>query len=481
MTNEELVQLVLSCLGGKDNILSITNCQTRLRIRTKNDGLIEEDRLKKTEGILGIVHNRINYIEVVVGPGKCRKCADICADMGIPSDTGEVSTRKSWQENKAAVGSKQKTKNGRTVLKTIGEIFVPLLPGIITAGLCGGISMLLQQILPGWASSKALSILITLLNLINSSFMGVLAAWAGYRSAEKFGGTPILGGMLGIITGLSGINEISTYIGWFNVDSPLDSFLRSGCGGVLAVVTGVYLMVKIEKVLRKKIPESLDTIFTPFITLIITLIPYIFIIMPVCGLISTGLCWIVQRICMSDNVFIRVIAGYILAALFLPMVAMGMHHALVALYIVQLEHFSYIILYPSLAMAGAGQVGAAIAIYIKAKKVNNRRIQNVIRNALPAGILGIGEPLIYGVTLPMGKPFITAGLGAGFGGAFVMAMQVASTTWGLSGIMALFVMTAGPNGAVLSIVYYVIGLVISCIMSFFITNVIVKSEEVANA
>ncbi len=92
----------------------------------------------------------------------------------------------------------------------------------------------------------------------------------------------------------------------------------------------------------------------------------------------------------------------------------------------QLESFGYVTLFPALAMAGAG-VGAAVAIYFKAKKCGNTRLKNVITGALPAGLLGIGEPLIYGVTLPMGKPFISAGLGAGFGGAFVMAMQVAAT------------------------------------------------------
>ena len=139
-------------------------------------------------------------------------------------------------------------------------------------------------------------------------------------------------------------------------------------------------------------------------------------------------------------------------------------------------------LYPALAMAGAGQVGAAIAIYLKAKKCGNQRIRSVIDGALPAGVLGVGEPLIYGVTLPMGKPFITAGLGAGFGGAFVMAMQVASTTWGPSGVLAFPVMTASPvNDAVMCMVFYGIGLIISYIGGFIITNIFVSADEVAAA
>lgn len=243
----------------------------------------------------------------------------------------------------------------------------------------------------------------------------------------------------------------------------------------------MFFLAKIEKWVRSWMPEALDIMFTPLLSLVITVIPYIFIVMPATGLISTGLCWIVEKFCMSTNLFVRILAGYIATALFLPMVAMGMHHGLVALYTVQLETFGYITLYPALAMAGAGQVGAAITIYFKAKKVRNDRLNGVIRGALPAGILGVGEPLIYGVTLPMGKPFITVGIGAGFGGAFVMAMQVAATAWGPSGVLAIPIMTASPKGAVLSMGFYVVGLLISYVMGYLVTNVMVTPEEVADA
>jgi PTS system sucrose-specific IIC component len=480
MTNEELVQNILKHVGGKDNVVSATNCMTRLRINLKDDAKLNEEELKKTEGVLGTVHDRPQYVEVVVGPGKSRKCADICFDMGIPS-TGTTSTQNDWQANKAAVKSKQKSNPVRNALKIFGEIFIPLIPGVVAAGLCSGISTLITQVNPNYAQNTFLAVVVALLGLISAAFMTYLTAWAGYRAAERFGGTPILGGMLGMITGLDGINALSKLVGWFNEASPLDSLLRSGRGGVLSAVLGVYVMVKVEKWIRRRMPDSMDIVFTPILTLIICVIPYIFLIMPACGLVSTGLVWIVQEICMSSNVFVRIIAGFISSALFLPMVAMGMHHGLVALYTVQLNTLGYVTLYPALCMAGAGQVGAAIAIYLKAKKVKNERMKAVISGALPAGILGVGEPLIYGVTLPMGKPFITAGLGAGFGGAFVMAMQVAATAWGPSGILACFVMTAGPTGAVSSVACYAVGIVISYIMGFIITNALVKDNEVAEA
>ena len=192
-----------------------------------------------------------------------------------------------------------------------------------------------------------------------------------------------------------------------------------------------------------------------------------------------GIVWLFSRACLSENVFIRAVSGYFAAAFFLPLVAAGMHHGLVALYSVQLAELGFVTLYPALAMAGAGQVGAALALWRKAKKVGNDNLCSVISGALPAGLLGVGEPLIYGVTLPLGKPFLTAGLGAGFGGAFIMVTQVASTTWGPSGLLGAFVMTAGPGGSARSVLLYLTALVISYIGGYLITNIFYQEEELS--
>lgn len=483
MKNEQLLQLILDNVGTQDNVISANNCMTRLRLHVKEDAKIDEEGLKKIEGVMGIVHDQKAYVEVVVGPGLCRKLADLCLEKGIPSaaDNTNVSTDNDWKANKEAIKSTQKQSKIKTLMKTVGEIFIPLIPGIIAAGICAGVATLIAQLVPTYAENKVLFIIHNILSMINASFLTYLTAWGGYRAAEKFGGTPILGGMLGMITSLGQINTIAQTIGLYNDVQPLDAVLRAGRGGILAVIIGVFVMVKIEKAIRKHMPNALDIVFTPLLTLLITVVLYVFIVMPLTGYVSTALVWVVSQLCMSDNIFIRIIAGFISTALFLPMVAMGMHHGLVALYTVQLETLGFVTLYPALAMAGAGQVGAAIAIYLKAKKCGNDRLRSVIGGALPAGILGVGEPLIYGVTLPMGKPFITAGLGAGFGGAFVMAMQVAATAWGPSGVIGLAVMTAGPNGALMSVVYYGVGLIISYIMGFIITNLVIKTEDVQAA
>ena len=359
----------------------------------------------------------------------------------------------------------------RSGLRVIGDIFLPLLPGIISAGLCGGFASLIAQTVPNYADNNVWAFIYQILTLINTAMMSFLTAWAGYRAAERFGGTPILGGMLGMITSLDGINRISAILGLYNQAVPLDSVLCSGKGGVLAVIAGALLIAYVEKAIRSVMPRSIDVVFTPLLTMLFCVIPYVIFIMPLFGYASGGIVWLFGRACLSDNLLVRAISGYLAAALFLPLVAAGMHHGLVALYSVQLQELGFVTLYPALAMAGAGQVGAAFALWKKAKKVGNEDLCSVIAGALPAGLLGVGEPLIYGVTLPLGTPFLTAGLGAGFGGAFIMVTQVASTTWGPSGLLGAFVMTAGRGGPGRSVLFYLIALVISYIGGYLITKV----------
>ena len=365
----------------------------------------------------------------------------------------------------------------QSAVRVIGDIFIPLLPGIITAGLCGGVASLIAQTVPNYADNLIWAFVHQVLTLINTAMMSYLTAWAGYRAVERFGGTPILGGMLGMITSLDGINRISNLMGLYNSAVPLDSVLCSGKGGVLAVIAGALLIAFVEKAIRSVMPASVDVVSTPLLTMILCVIPYIIFIMPLFGYASGGIVWLFSRACLSENVFIRAISGYCAAAAFLPLVAAGMHHGLVALYSVQLQELGYVTLYPALAMAGAGQVGAALALWKKAKKVGNEDLCAVISGALPAGLLGVGEPLIYGVTLPLGKPFLTAGFGAGFGGAFIMVTQVAATTWGPSGLLGAFVMNGGPGGAGRSVLLYLVALVISYAGGYLVTNALYSEEE----
>lgn len=217
------------------------------------------------------------------------------------------------------------------------------------------------------------------------AFLGYFAIYTGINSAKQFGATEALGGMIGAISIGSNIVAISQTFGLYDEAVPLNSILTTGKGGIIGVIMGVYILAKIEKAIRKRMPDVLELILTPLLSLLITAILFVFIIMPLAGFISDGLVALLSIIINSSNPVVSVISGYILAALFLPMVLLGLHHGLIPIYAVQLEAMGGVSLFPVLAMAGAGQVGAAIAIYLIARRVKNERLKQVIVGALPAG------------------------------------------------------------------------------------------------
>ena len=361
--------------------------------------------------------------------------------------------------------------------RIFGQIFDPVIPGIVTAGICSGFASLIAQFVSGYADRPLVVALYSLLTLVSTSFMSFMSAWVGYSACNRFGGTAILGGMLGMITGLEGINTLAQAVGWYNASDPAASILCSGRGGIIAAILGAWMIAKLEKWMRKRMPKSMDMVATPFCVLTLVLIPYIFLVMPLTGVISTGLCSAVRFFCMSKHPIVRILAGYGCSALFLVAVMMGMQYAFVALYSMELDNYGYVTLFPTLAMAGAGQVGAGIALLVKAKLAQNERFSNIIRASILPGMMGVGSPLLYGVTLPLGKPFITACLGGGFGGAFIMATGVASSGWGASGLLGIPMMGAGPVGP-RGMLLYCIGLLISCVMGFLLTFSSISVEQV---
>lgn len=473
MTNLELAKKLVELVGGKENVDKATNCMTRLRLTVKNADLVKGEEIKNTEGVMGYIVDG-NSLQIVLGPGKAKKVADICTDeLGLPK---VKMVTEDWKENKTAMKDVQKQSPFKKAIRTIADIFIPIIPAIIAAGLFNGLASLISTLQgQGVLSAEGFwQVLQLLFALIGGGFLGYFAIYTGINSAKQFGATEALGGMIGAISIGSNIVAISTIFGLYNEEVPLSSILTTGKGGIIGVIVGVWILSKVEKFVRKHVPDVLDLIVTPFVSLLVTAVLFIFIIMPLAGFASDGLVAALSVIINSANPVVSVISGYILSAVFLPMVLLGLHHGLIPIYAIQLETLGGVTLFPVLAMAGAGQVGASLAIYLKAKRIGNKRIQKVIAGALPAGFLGVGEPLIYGVTLPMFKPFITAGLGAGFGGAFVMLTHVMASSWGPSGLVAIPIMK--PD----SMLNFFFGLLISYIAGFIITYFVIKDKDVAN-
>lgn len=466
MTNKDIARSIVELVGGEDNIASAAHCMTRVRLKIKDDSKLKLEDLRDVEGVMGVVES--DTLQIVVGPGKAKKVYDEVVEGYKINASGDV---ENWEENKAALKGSQKETPVKQALKTISNIFIPLIPAVIAAGLFNGFASLLTQI-PGFDVTAGFGFYVhQIFSLAGASFLGYFAVYTGINAAKEFGGTPALGGMIGGMTIGAQIVAISTALGLYNVDVPLNSVLTTGKGGIIGVIIGAWVMSQIERRIRKVVPDVLDLVITPFVTILLSGVLLVFVIMPLAGFASDALVSALSVIINSSNQFVRILSGYVLSAVFLPMVLLGLHHGLIPIYAIQLETMGGVSLFPVLAMAGAGQVGAAIAIYLKAKKVKNERMQKTILGALPAGFLGVGEPLIYGVTLPLGKPFVTAGLGAGFGGAWVMLTGVMANAWGPSGLVALPLMQTPTM-----IANFFIGLVIAYIAGFIITMLFIKDD-----
>ena len=401
MTKEQqLAERIIAAVGGMDNIDSVMNCMTRVRIKVLDENKVDDQELRHIDGVMGVIHDE--RIQVVVGPGTVNKVANHMAELSgvklgdpIPHhhNDSEKMDYKSYAADKAKANKeahKAKQKNGKLnkVLKSIANIFIPLIPAFIGAGLIGGIAAVLSNLMvAGYISGAWITQLITVFNVIKDGMLAYLAIFTGINAAKEFGATPGLGGVIGGTTLLTGIAGKNILMNVFTGEP-----LQPGQGGIIGVIFAVWILSIVEKRLHKIVPNAIDIIVTPTIALLIV------------GLLTIFM--------------------------------LGLHHIFTPIHIEMINQSGATYLLPIAAMAGAGQVGAALALWVRCKR--NTTLRNTLKGALPVGFLGIGEPLIYGVTLPLGRPFLTACIGGGIGGAVIGGIgHIGAKAIGPSGVSLL--------------------------------------------
>ncbi|HDA4458145.1 TPA: PTS transporter subunit EIIC [Staphylococcus aureus] len=441
MTKEQqLAERIIAAVGGMDNIDSVMNCMTRVRIKVLDENKVDDQELRHIDGVMGVIHDE--RIQVVVGPGTVNKVANHMAELSgvklgdpIPHNhnDSEKMDYKSYAADKAKANKeahKAKQKNGKLnkVLKSIANIFIPLIPAFIGAGLIGGIAAVLSNLMvAGYISGAWITQLITVFNVIKDGMLAYLAIFTGINAAKEFGATPGLGGVIGGTTLLTGIAGKNILMNVFTGEP-----LQPGQGGIIGVIFAVWILSIVEKRLHKIVPNAIDIIVTPTIALLIVGLLTIFIFMPLAGFVSDSLVSVVNGIISIGGVF----SGFIIGASFLSLVMLGLHHIFTPIHIEMINQSGATYLLPIAAMAGAGQVGAALALWVRCKR--NTTLRNTLKGALPVGFLGIGEPLIYGVTLPLGRPFLTACIGGGIGGAVIGGIgHIGAKAIGPSGVSLL--------------------------------------------
>ena len=458
---------LLDLLGGKENIKSNDSCMTRLRVGVYDSSKVQLEEIKKVEGVMGVVDS--GTIQIVFGPGKVNSAMEAFSALtGIArgEEAGSSAAGKTEEarkvtdvakENKAALKEKQ-NKPVQNFLKKIANVFVPLLPGIIAAGLINGITNVINVSTHGalsglwWYES---------IRTMGWALFAYLPIFAGYNAAREFGGSPILGGIAGAVCIVNSAMPLLTTYGDEQILLPFTKAAYNPAnGGLIAALIAGMAFAWLEKKLRKIMPALIDTFITPLLVLLIGAVAIVLVIQPAGAFLAEGV-YTVMDFVYSKLGFV---GGYILAAGFLPLVSVGLHQALMPIHAMLNDPagptggINY--LYPILMMAGGGQVGAGLALYFKTK---NKKLKGFIRDSIPVGILGIGEPLMYAVTLPLGKSFITACLGAGFGGIAAALFHIGTVSQGVSGLFGLLIVEPGYQ------LKYVIAMLIAYAGGFVLT------------
>lgn len=464
MDYKSLAKKIFDITGPEENILHAANCMTRLRLQLAQAAPETAAQLKALEGVIGI-NQTDTELQVILGPGAAEQTAVAFQqqlqaaraqaqaqgkEKAQPAPSGQNSQN---QENdirqKYSIGNGKKlhadikAKNAtpfKLLLKKISGIFIPLIPGFIACGLITGLLNLLLKSEPALADMAWIKMLAIMGNAI---FYG-MNLFVGFNAAKEFGGSPILGGILAAVITHPALKDIM--LG--------SEQLQPGRGGIIAVLLVTAFGAWLELRLRKIIPTMLDLLLTPLLTILIAGFAALFILQPIGGMIATAI---------GDGVTIAIheggaMTGFILGGLWLPIVMLGIHQAMTPIHVQLIQEYGVTLLLPILAMAGCGQIGACLAVYFKTK---NQFLKKTILSALPVGIMGIGEPLIYGVTLPLGRPFITACIGGAFGGAVQAAFSIGSSAIGISGL-PLTTVTSQP-------LIYLLGILTSYIAGFALT------------
>ena len=438
MTYKETARQIYDIIGPANNIMNPYHCMTRLRFTVAKEDFTKE-ALEALEDVKGVHISGAEW-QVILGPGKASKVTEALEEI-IKNEEMTIASSPSPITGGDDLHTRIRKKNAtpfKEGLRKISRIFTPLIPAFIACGLLTGILNGIAKVDPNLAVTAWFQLASV---AGNTAFWG-LNIFVGLSASKEFEGTPIIGGILAAFMMHPSLSNIMLF------DTPL----TPGRGGIIAVILICFIAAKTEKKLHHLIPDMFDLFLTPLVTFFIASTLAILICQPVGGFISETI-GILATTAVDNG---GALTGFILAGTFLPLVLLGVHQGLTPIHAELLSRYGVTVLLPILAMAGAGQVGASIAVYTKTK---NNHLKKTIASALPVGVLGIGEPLIYGVTLPLGKPFICACLGGACGGAVIAFFGIGASAFGISGL-PLAAATTRP-------LYYLFGLITAYIVGFF--------------
>lgn len=413
--NRRIAEEVIEAVGGRENISSVAHCATRLRIMVNDKELIDQKKVEDIQKVKGAFFNSGQY-QIIFGTGTVNRVYEEVAGLGL------ATMNASDQKKEAA---KSGTRFQRAI-RTFGDVFVPIIPVLVATGLFMGLRGLLMQeqilglfgLTPDDVSANFL-LFTEVLTDTAFIFLPALIAWSTFR---VFGGSPIIGLVLGLMLVSPSLPNAWSVAG--GDVTPIEFFGFIPVVGYQASVLPAFIAgiigAKLERWIRKRVPESLDLILTPFLTLLVMIILALLVIGPIFHIVENGILSVAKTVLSWPFG----ISGLIIGGLNQIIVITGVHHVFNMLEIQLLAEFQSNPYNAIVTCSTAAQGGAALAVAMKTKSAKLKALG--FPSALSA-FLGITEPALFGVNLRYGKPFIMGLIGGAVGGFLASLFQLEAT------------------------------------------------------
>lgn len=417
---------IYDAIGGGKNLVSAAHCATRLRLVIADNSKADKERLEGIEGVKG-VFDAAGQLQIIIGTGTVNKVYDeFIAIAGIQASSKE--------EIKQEAASKAVW--WKRAIKTLGDIFVPIIPAIVATGLLNGLLGGLLQVWPDMVHSNFYN----LINMFSNTALTFLPILIAVSAAKIFGGNVYLGAVIGMIMihpnlvnawSVAGGAETQVLWSWFGKWEIANTGYQ---GHVIPIILSVWLMCVIEKNLHKKVPEMFDLFVTPLVSVFVAGFAAMTLIGPVFAQIET---WVLS----GAQALIAIpfgIGAFIMGGVYAPTVVAGVHHMYNAIEMMMLADSGMNTWMPIASAANAAQGAAALAVALKTRNSKTKAM------ALPASLsafLGITEPAIFGVNIRYGKPFAAGMVGGACGAAVAALMGVYATANGVTGVFGFLITT----------------------------------------
>ncbi|EKA11941.1 PTS system, IIABC component [Streptococcus sp. GMD4S] len=453
MTNTEIAKKVIEALGGRENVNSVAHCATRLRVMVKDEAKINKDAIENLEKVQGAFFNSGQY-QIIFGTGTVNKMYDEVVALGLPTST------KSEMKAEAA-------KQGnwfQRAIRTFGDVFVPIIPVIVATGLFMGVRGLLTAL--GITLPDDVKIYSEILTDTAFIILPGLVVWSTFR---VFGGNPAVGIVLGmmLVSGslpnawaVASGGEVTAmqFFGFIPVVGLQGSVLPAFIIGVVGA--------KFEKAVRKVVPDVLDLLVTPFVTLLVMSILGLFIIGPVFHVVE-------NYILLGTKALLNLpfgLGGFLIGGVHQLIVVSGVHHIfnLLEVQLLAADHANPFNAIITAAMTAQG--AATVAVGVKTK---NPKLKTLAFPAALSAFLGITEPAIFGVNLRFRKPFFLSLIAGAIGGGLASILGLAGTGNGITIIPGTMLYIG--NGQLLQ---YLLMVAVSFVLGFALTYMFGYEDEV---